>query len=87
MQKQMVEIRAWKKNRGLTNETDLCRMCGKFSEGVLHLALGCEFLAGSQYLTRHNNNVLKILTTAWTRDNQLLDDDQCWYKLCWRKNR
>ena len=67
MQEQMIETRAWKKNRGLTNETDLCRLCGKFS-GVLHFASGCQLVVGSQYLTRHNN-VLKILMTAWARQS------------------
>ena len=67
----MVETQAWKKNKGLTNETYLRRLCGKFSERVLHLALGCQLLAEAGIW--QNNNVLKILMTACAKNNQLLD--------------
>jgi len=84
MQEQMVETRAWKKNRGIDIQTDKCRLCGKCSEGVLHLASGCQLLAGTDYLNRHNN-VLKVLMTAWAIENKLLEEDQCWYKQKWEK--
>ena len=57
MQERMVETRAWKKNRGLIVE-DQCRLCGKFSESLDHLLSGCEKLAGSEYLKRHNNALM-----------------------------
>ena len=41
MQEQMVETRAWKKNRGLTT-IDECRLCGEQKEGVTHLVTGCK---------------------------------------------
>ena len=42
MQEQMIETRAWKHNRGLVVYTDLCRLCGEVSEGVMHIISGCK---------------------------------------------
>ena len=82
MQEQMVETRAWKRNRGLAVETDKCRLCGDAVEGVMHLVAGCKMLAAREYLTRHNN-VLKILMTAWCKENKLMGNDEPWYKVKW----
>ena len=82
MQEQMVETRAWKRNRGLALETDKCRLCGEFVEGVMHLVSGCKVLAANEYLTRHNN-LLKILMTAWCKENELMGDNEPWYKVKW----
>jgi len=82
MQEQMVETRAWKRNRGIAVVTDKCRLCGEFVEGVLHLVSGCKVLAAREYLNRHNN-VLKILMTAWCKEHDLMAQDQVWYKVKW----
>jgi hypothetical protein len=81
MQEQMVETRAWKMNRGLI-DSDRCRLCGECAEGVMHLASGCKVMAGREYLSRHNN-VLKILMTAWCKENGLMPEDTPWYKVQW----
>lgn len=36
-------------------ETTKCRMCNTAEETVQHLSSGCTTLAGTKYLTRHNN--------------------------------
>ena len=82
MQEQMVETKAWKRNRGIAVENDKCRLCGQCAEGVMHLISGCRCLAAREYLTRHNN-VLKILMTAWCKENELMKDDEPWYKVKW----
>ena len=61
MQEQMIETIAWKRNRGLVVDTDLCRLCGEVPEGVI--TSGCKLLASREYMTRHSN-LLKILMVA-----------------------
>ena len=58
MQEQMVETMAWKKMRGLS-DNDQCRLCQKQKETVQHLLAGCEKLASTEYVRRHN--ALKVL--------------------------
>lgn len=36
-------------------ETTKCRLCNSAEETVQHLASGCSTIAGTKYLTRHNN--------------------------------
>ena len=71
MQEQMIETRPWKRNRGLVVDTDLCRLCGKVPEGVMHTTSGCKMLASREYMARHNN-LLKILMVAWCKENELM---------------
>jgi hypothetical protein len=47
----------------------------------MHLISGCRCLAAREYLTRHNN-VLKVLMTAWCKENDLMTDEP-WYKVKW----
>ena len=85
MQERMIETRAWKKNRGFILH-DGCRLCGKFSESVDHLLSGCEKLAGSEYLKRHNN-ALMVLVTEWCKDLDLLEKDVKWWEQVWEKGK
>ena len=75
---------AWKKARGIETISDMCRLCGKYKESVDHLLAGCEKLAGSAYLKRHNN-ALMVLAVEWAKKNGLLDRDVKWYELSWQK--
>ena len=84
MQEQMVETRAWKRNRGIAVVSDKCRLCGQFVEGVMHLVSGCKCLAAREYLTRHNN-VLKVLMAAWCKEQDLMAEDEPWYKVKWNQ--
>ena len=63
MREQITETRAWKRNRGLVVDTDLCKLSGKVPGGVMHITSGCKMLASREYMTRHNN-LLKILMVA-----------------------
>ena len=62
-------------NRGLVVDTDLCRLCGEVSEGVMHITSGCKMLASREFKTRHNN-LLKILMVALCKKNELMERDQ-----------
>ena len=53
--------------------SDMCRLCGKSVEGVIHLVSGCQVLAGNEYLDRHNNNALNVLKTTWVMEKRLLE--------------
>ena len=63
MLEQMVETRSWKQTGGLV-EDGRCRVCFRHSETVKHLVAGCQKLANSEYLSRHNRALL-ILAAAW----------------------
>ena len=62
MLEQMVETRSWKQTRGLM-EDGRCRVCFQHRETVEHLVAGCQNLANSEYLSRHNR-ALMILAVA-----------------------
>jgi len=68
---QMVETRAWKVV-GWTEE-GRCRVCFQHRETVEHIVSRCRVLAGSEYLTRHNNIALMILDVAWAKEHELTE--------------
>ena len=57
---------------------------GKCVEGVMHLAYGCQMLAGNEYLKRHNS-ALKVLIITWAVVEGLLKRGQYWHKLKWEQ--
>ena len=85
LQEQMVEIRSWKKLRGLISE-DCCRLCGEYRETVQHLLAGCQKLAGFEYVRRHDK-ALKVLAVQWCIKNGLLPDGTKWYEEKWEKGK
>ena len=60
MQEQMIETRGWKASRGLNVTTENCRLCDAHKETVRQILSGCKVLAGSDYLKRHNNELMVI---------------------------
>ena len=60
MQEQIIETRAWKHNRRLVVDTDLCRLCSEVPDRVMHITSGCKILVSREYMTQHSN-LLKIL--------------------------
>ena len=78
MLEQMVETRAWKLTRGLL-EDGRSRLCFQHNETVEQYAMGCQRLASSEYLSRHNR-ALMILTVAWAKAHELLGQDMIWYE-------
>ena len=85
LQEQMVETRSWKKLRGLISE-DCCRLCGEYRETVQHLLAGCQKLAGSEYVRRHDK-ALKVLAVQWCIKNGLLPEGTKWYMEKWEKGK
>ena len=78
---QMVETRAWKKVRGLI-ENSQCRLCKEQREAVQHLLAGCK--ASSEYLARHNR-ALMMMAVAWSKEKGLLDQNVKWYQEKWKR--
>ena len=85
MLEQMVETMAWKKMRGLS-ENDQCRLYRKQNETVQHLLAGCEKLARTDYVRRHNN-AWKVMAVRWTMNNGVLPPDTKWWNENWTKGR
>jgi len=81
MLEQMVETRAWKVARGLTQEKR-CRVCNERDETVEHLVAGCKVLANNEYLSRHNR-ALMVMAVAWAKELEgtVLENDKG--KLIW----
>ena len=75
MLEQVVETRAQKEFRGLT-ENDQCRLC---KEQRQHLLAGCKMLVSSEYMARHNR-ALMVMAVAWTKEQNLLDQNVKWYQ-------
>ena len=69
MIEQMVETRAWKEVRWLS-ENSLCILCKEQRETVPHLLAGCNMLASREYLTRHNR-ALMVMVVAWAKDQNV----------------
>ena len=78
MLEQIVETRSWKQTRGLM-EDRRCRVCFQHIETVEHLVAGCQKLANSEYISRHNR-VLMILAVAWAKKHGLIGQDVVWYE-------
>ena len=72
MQKQVIETRARKKNRGMHIDLGKCRLRGRCIKGVMYLANGCQMLAVNEYLKRHNST-LKVLMTKWAVEKGYLE--------------
>ena len=81
MLEQMVETRSWKQTRGLM-EDGRCRVCFQHSETVEHLVAGCQKVANSEYISRHNR-VQMILAVAWAKKHGLIGQDVVWYEQRW----
>ena len=81
MLEQMVETRSWKQTRGLM-EDGRCRVYFQHSETVEHLVAGCQKLADSEYISRHDR-VLMILAVAWAKKHGLIGQDVVWYEQRW----
>ena len=79
----MVETRAWKVTRGLT-EDGKYRLCREQKKTVEHLLAGCKKIANSEYLTRHNR-ALMVMAVAWAKEYRLVKKEVKWYKERWTR--
>ena len=62
MTEQMIEIRPWKKLRGLT-ERSRCRSCKEQRKAAQHVLAECQVLASIKYLTSHKRAPM-VITAA-----------------------
>ena len=79
----MVETRAWKEVRGIT-ENSQCRLCTEQRETVQQLLGGCKMLTISEYLARHSR-ALMVMAVAWAKGRNLLDQNVKWYQEKWKR--
>ena len=49
-----------------------------------HLLAGCKMLASSEYMARHNR-MLMVMAVAWTKEQNLLDQNVKWYQEKWKR--
>ena len=61
-------------------------MCQKEKETVQYLLAGCEKLASTEYVRRHNN-ALKVMTVRWATNSGVLPPDTKWCNETWTKGR
>ena len=62
---------------GKHQETTTYRLCGAHPEGTMHWISTCSYLAGSEYLKRHNQ-ALKVFYVALAKKVGLLDPKLAW---------
>ena len=63
---------------------DSGRLCGEYRDTVQHLLVGCQKVAGFEYVRRHDN-ALQILAVQWRIKNGLLPEGTKWYMEKWKK--
>ena len=83
MMEQMVETRKWKQKRGIPVLTQRCKLCNSQDESLQHLLSGCKVLAGSEYLTRHNQ-ALMVFAVECVKHKGLIPESARWYKEKWK---
>ena len=78
IQEQMVPTRTFFQMQGKHQETTTCRLCEMYPEGKLHWMSACPYLAGSEYLKRHNQ-ALKVFYVALAKQIGLIDPKIPWF--------
>ncbi|XP_063967036.1 uncharacterized protein LOC135156948 [Lytechinus pictus] len=77
IQDQVVRTRAYEKSILRTDTDDTCRMCGKETETIMHLVSACSTLAGTEYITRHDN-IAKLIHWQLLKDRGKMTCDHAW---------
>ena len=66
-----------------STDSPKCRQCGKKDETVSHIVSGCEMLADSDYLNRHNRIASQI---QWALCRKYgFDRSEKWWQLRWKQ--
>jgi len=78
IQEQTVPTRGLAKIRGKHPVEEKCRLCMKEKEGVKHWLCGCEYLAGREYLKRHDQT-LRVLYAEILKMYGLEDRRKAWF--------
>jgi hypothetical protein len=61
------------------NVVDACRLCGQNGETLRHILSGCQNLAGTEYLYRHDQ-VGKIIHQKIAQNFKLIDNETPYYR-------
>ena len=67
--------------QGKHQETTTCRLCEDHAEGKMLWMSVCPYLAGSEYLRRHNQAALKVFYVALSKKVGLLDPKLAWFNV------
>ena len=78
IEEQMIPTRTFLQMQGKHQETTTCRLCEMYPEGILHWMSACPYLAGSEYLKRHNQ-ALKVFYVALAKQIGLIDPKIPWF--------
>ena len=78
IQEQMIPTRTFLQMQGKHQGTTTCRLCEMHPEGTLHWMSACPYLAGSEYLKRHNQ-ALKVFYVALAKQIGLIDPKIPWF--------
>ena len=76
----MVLTRTFLQMQGKHQETTTCRLCEAYPKGTMHWMSACPYLAGSNYLKRHNQ-ALKVFYVALAKKFGLLDPKLVWFNV------
>jgi hypothetical protein len=80
VQEQMIQTKGLQKVRGKLYEDQKCRLCNKENEGTLHWLAGCEYLAGREYLKRHDQ-VLRVFYSEVLKRYRLVAKEVAWFNI------
>ena len=78
IQEQMIPTRTFLQMQGKHQGTTICRLCEMHPEGTLHWMSACPYLAGSEYLKKHNQ-ALKVFYVALAKQIGLIDPKIPWF--------
>ena len=76
----MVVTKVLEKMRGKKVENVLCRLCKKNEEGVKHWLNNCEYLAGREYLKRHDQS-LRVLYAEVLKKFKMEEESVAWFNI------
>jgi hypothetical protein len=80
VQEQMVQNKGLLKTWGKIVQNDKCRLCGKSTEGVKHWLNSCEYLAGIEYLKRHDQT-LRVFYMEVLKKFGLESEQKVWFNV------
>ena len=83
MMEQIIEIRAWKKVRGL-NKNSECRLFREQRETVRYLLVGWKMATSHGSLARHNRALMEM-AVALVKEQNLLDQNVKWHQEKWKR--
>jgi len=78
VQEQAITTKYMQKHIHHTSDSDICRLCKHEKETIHHIISGCETLAPTKYLQRHDN-LCKYIHTLLMHKHELSAELELWY--------